>query len=133
MLNELLRYFSDRRARLVEPDAVPPRVSPQPEWRRLQLTRPAMSVAIILLMGAFALLTVASYVAVVVRGGGNSSGIDMDANRFRSLRENLPARGVVAGYNLSDTTEWPRRLPRILPRQNITWRFAVVVARRYGA
>ncbi len=55
-----------------------------------------------LLMGAFALLTFASYAAVVVRGGG-SAGIDMDANRFRSLRGELPARGVV-GY-LSDTTE----------------------------
>ena len=60
-------------------------------------------IAIVLLMGVLALLTFASYAAVVVRGGGDAAGIAMDANRFRSLRENLPARGVV-GY-LSDTTE----------------------------
>jgi hypothetical protein len=54
-------------------------------------------------MGALALCTFASYAAVVLRGHSNSSGIGMDANRFRSLREDLPARGVV-GY-LSDTTE----------------------------
>jgi hypothetical protein len=59
-------------------------------------------IAIILLMGVLALLTFASYAAVVVRGGGDATGIAMDANRFRSLREDLPARGVV-GY-LSDNT-----------------------------
>jgi hypothetical protein len=60
-------------------------------------------IAIILLMGAFALLTFASYAEVLLRGRDNSTGIEMDANRFRGLREVLPARGVV-GY-LSDTTE----------------------------
>ena len=67
------------------------------------MTRSAMGIAIILLMGVFALLTFTAYVAVVVRGGGNSGRIDMNANRFRSLREDLPARGVV-GY-LSDSPE----------------------------
>ena len=61
-----------------------------------------MGVTIILVMGLLALLTFASYAAVVLRGGGNPATIGMDANRFRSLREALPARGVV-GY-LSDTT-----------------------------
>jgi hypothetical protein len=60
-------------------------------------------IAIILLMGALALCTFASYAVVVFRGRGNPAGIGMDANRFRSLREELPARGVV-GY-LTDTTE----------------------------
>jgi hypothetical protein len=63
--------------------------------------RARTGIAIILLMGVFAIFTLASYVAVVLRGGGNPAGIDMDANRFRSLREELPARGVV-GY-LSDS------------------------------
>jgi hypothetical protein len=67
------------------------------------MTRSAMSVATILFMGAFALLTFASYAAVVLRGGSSAAGIEMDAKRFRNLREALPARGVV-GY-LSDTTE----------------------------
>lgn len=65
--------------------------------------RARVGIAIMLLMGVFALLTFASYAAVVLRGGGNPRGIAMDANRFRGLREILPARGVV-GY-LSDTTE----------------------------
>ncbi len=60
-------------------------------------------IAVILLMGVLALCTLAGYAAAVVRGPGNSARIDMDANRFRKLREELPARGVV-GY-LSDTTE----------------------------
>jgi hypothetical protein len=60
-------------------------------------------VAIILLMGALALCTLAGYAGAVVRGGGNPARIDMDSNRFRDLREALPARGV-AGY-LSDTNE----------------------------
>lgn len=60
-------------------------------------------IAIILLMGVFSFLTLASYVAAVLRGRGYSGAIEMDANRFRGLREGLSARGVV-GY-LSDTTE----------------------------
>ncbi len=69
----------------------------------MSAARARAGVAIILLMGAFALLTFTAYAVVVVRGGGNPARIDMDANRFRNLREALPARGVV-GY-LSDTTE----------------------------
>jgi len=54
-------------------------------------------------MGALALCTFAGYAAALLRGHGDAAGIDMDANRFRSLRQDLPARGVV-GY-LSDTNE----------------------------
>jgi hypothetical protein len=69
----------------------------------MSAARGRAGIAIILLMGAFALCTFASYTMVLLRGHGNSVAIEMDANRFRSLREELPARGVV-GY-LSDTTE----------------------------
>ena len=69
----------------------------------MSAARARAGVAIIMLMGALALCTFAGYAAVVLRGGANSAGIDMDANRFRHLREDLPARGVV-GY-LSDITE----------------------------
>jgi hypothetical protein len=64
--------------------------------------RARAGIVIILLMGALALCTFASYAAAVLRGGGNAPGIAMDANRFRGLREALPTRGVV-GY-LSDNT-----------------------------
>jgi hypothetical protein len=69
----------------------------------MSAARARAGIAIILLMGVFALLTFASYAAVILRGGGTADGIAMDANRFRSLREALPARAVV-GY-LSDNTE----------------------------
>jgi hypothetical protein len=65
------------------------------------MTRSRAGIAIILLMGAFALLTLASYASVVVRTRGGSGAINMDAERFSVLRRNLPARGMV-GY-LSDT------------------------------
>jgi hypothetical protein len=69
----------------------------------MSAARARAGIAIIMLMGALALCTFAGYAAAVVRGPGYSARINMDANRFRSLREELPARGVV-GY-LSDTTE----------------------------
>jgi hypothetical protein len=71
-------------------------------WWATEGTRSRAATAIILLMGAFALCTFASYVTAVRPSRSDQVGIKMDAERFRSLRESLPAREVV-GY-LSDVT-----------------------------
>jgi hypothetical protein len=64
------------------------------------VTRSRAGIAIVLLMGGLALCTLTSYALILARTPAGRSDIDMNAERFRALREVLPARGVV-GY-LSD-------------------------------
>lgn len=59
------------------------------------------AIAIVLLMAALAVCTLASYYSLVKCDSGIPSGIVMDENRFAGIRAMLPARGTI-GY-LSDT------------------------------
>jgi hypothetical protein len=63
--------------------------------------RARAGIAVILLMGALAVCTVASYYSLVSRGTRDSGGILMDEERFTGIRAALPPRGTI-GY-LSDT------------------------------
>ena len=63
--------------------------------------RARAGIAIILLMSALAVWTLASYYAVASRNTRAPRGVVMDEGRFAGIRAILPARGTV-GY-LSDT------------------------------
>ena len=106
---ELLRYFSNRRVWLVEPDSSPPRISPYelsppaagPDDREYP-GRARAAITIILLMSALAVCTLAS---LLPGSSDGTLGIRAESSwtktRFAGMRAILPPRGTV-GY-LSDT------------------------------
>ncbi|MGD1070931.1 MAG: hypothetical protein ABSB15_12380 [Bryobacteraceae bacterium] len=65
------------------------------------LRRAQAAIAIVLLMAALAVCTLASYYSLVKREPGTPAGIVMDESRFTGIRAILPPRGTI-GY-LSDT------------------------------
>src|ERR1700689_5273461 len=92
----------------MSPDVVAPIASDASRHRRQIEIRPGKytwraraGIAVILLMSALAVCTLASYYSLVNRDTRDPGGIDMDEKRFIGVRAALPPRGTI-GY-LSDT------------------------------